>query len=83
MRSAFGMLFQSRKFWITVWDVLVSLALYFGAKYLGGGAFEDIKFVIITLQAVVLMLIYTIAKEDVALTNAATWLPDEFKDEEE
>jgi hypothetical protein len=82
MRSAFGMLFQSRKFWLTFLDVVISTALYFGAKYAGAGVFEDIQWLLLAYQPMFVMLIYTIAKEDVALTEAAGWLPDEYKDEE-
>ncbi len=63
-------LLQSRKFWIVVLDVLVSTALFFGAKYIAPAAFDDIKFVIGVLQAPVLLLItaYTV-QNSVALAN--------------
>ena len=55
-------LWKSRKFWIVVLDVLVSSALFFGAKYIAPSTFDDIKFVIGILQAPILLLIaaYTV-----------------------
>ena len=63
-------LLKSRKFWIVVLDVVVSCALFFGAKYIAPAAFDDIKFVIGVLQAPVLLLItaYTV-QNSVALAN--------------
>ncbi len=64
-------LLKSRKFWIVVLDVVVSTALFFGAKYIAPAAFDDIKFVIGVLQAPVLLLIaaYTV-QNSVALANS-------------
>ena len=50
-------LWKSRKFWIVVLDVLVSSALYFGAKYMAPEAFADVSFLIKIIQAPVLLLI--------------------------
>ncbi len=57
-------LLRSRKFLVLVLDTVVSLVLYFSAKYLAAGAVEDIKTVILALQPVVLVLIGAIAYED-------------------
>jgi hypothetical protein len=55
-------LLRSRKFWLLVFDVVVSSVLFFGAKYIAPIAFGDIKFIIGVLQAPVLFLItaYTV-----------------------
>ena len=57
-------LLKSRKFLVLVLDTVVSLVLYFSAKYLAAGAVEDIKTVIVSLQPVALVLIGAIAYED-------------------
>ncbi len=57
-------LLKSRKFLVMLLDTVVSLVLYFSAKYLAAGAVEDIKTVIVALQLVVLVLIGAIAYED-------------------
>ena len=64
-------LWKSRKFWIVVLDVIVSSALFFGAKYIAPEAFDEVKFVIGVLQAPVLLLItaYTV-QNSVAIANA-------------
>lgn len=64
-------LLRSRKFLTVSLDAIATLVLYFGAKYLGDSIAEDIKLVILVLQAPVLMLIYTIAQEDIATTEAS------------
>ncbi len=62
--NPFQALLKSRKFLVLVLDTVVSLVLYFSAKYLAAGAVEDIKTVILALQPVVLVLIGAIAYED-------------------
>ena len=62
-------LWKSRKFWIVVLDVVVSSALFFGAKYIAPAAFADVKFVIGVLQAPVLMLIGAITVQNVKLAE--------------
>jgi hypothetical protein len=57
-------LLKSRKFLVLTLDTVLSLVLYFSAKYLAPGAVEDIKTVIVALQPVALMLIASIAYED-------------------
>ena len=62
--NPFQALLKSRKFLVLLLDTVVSLVLYFSAKYLAAGAVEDIKTVILALQPVVLVLIGAIACED-------------------
>jgi len=57
------MLWNSKEFWTVVVDLVVSAALYFGAKYLGEGEFADLKWVIAALQPVVALLIAHFAVE--------------------
>lgn len=56
-------LLKLKEFWTVVVDLVVSLAIYFGGKYLAPGAFEDLKFVILALQPVVALLIAVFASE--------------------
>lgn len=67
--NPFSSLLHSRKFWLLILDVIVSLSLYFVGKY-AQMAYEDVKLIILTLQPVFLMIIYAIATEDVATTKA-------------
>ena len=62
--NPFQALLKSRKFLVLLLDTVVSLVLYFSAKYLAAGAVEDIKTVILALQPVALVLIGAIAYED-------------------
>ena len=57
-------LFKSRKFWLMVTDLVVSLTLFFVGKYTSPELFEDIKFVIAALQPVIITVIGAIAYED-------------------
>lgn len=70
--DAFRMLAQSRKFWVMVLDVLISLVLYFVTKY-AGGYLDDVKYVILALQPVVWVVIFAIAKDNTteAMARAA------------
>ena len=45
-----------REFWTIVVDLIVSAALYFGAKYLAPDAFDDLKWAIAALQPVAAFL---------------------------
>ena len=63
-------LFHSRKFLLLLFDVLVSLVLYFCNKYLPAAIFEDVDFVILALQPVVIAVIVAIAWEDAAYKRA-------------
>ena len=55
----------SRKFWALMLDVVISIVLYFVGKYGTPSVYEDIKFLIAALQPVFVMLIASIAYEDV------------------
>jgi len=59
-------LFYSRKFMVLLLDVIISTILYFVGKYSVSSIADDIGFLIGSYQPVILMMIYTIAQEDVA-----------------
>jgi hypothetical protein len=59
-------LFRSRKFWLAVSDVVVSLVTYFVGKYLDPKASADILFLIGSLQPVWLLVIGSIVVQNVA-----------------
>lgn len=63
MTNPWKLLLRSRKFWLMVLDTVISLVVFFVAKY-AAVALEDIKFLIAALQPVFVMLIYSIAYED-------------------
>jgi hypothetical protein len=63
-------LLKSRKFWITIWDVLISTGTYFITQYAAPTVGKDILWVIGAWQPVVMMLIYSIALEDAATKSA-------------
>jgi len=57
-------------------DTVISLVLYFAARYLAPDIVGDIKFVIAALQPVVVVLINSIAKEDAARLSNPSFRPD-------
>ena len=59
-------LLRSRKFWLLVLDLVLSLVLYFTGKYAGGGAAEDTKVVIGAIQPLFIAVIVGITVEDAA-----------------
>ena len=59
-------IFKSRKFWITVTDLVVSTAAYFITKYVAPQTGNDILWLIGAWQPVVIALITGIAVEDAA-----------------
>ena len=64
-------LLYSRKFLILVCDVVIpSIVLYFVGKYGSAGLYDDVKFLILALQPVVLAVIAALAWEDVATKRA-------------
>lgn len=65
----------SRKFWITVVDLVVSTATYFVTKYLAPGTGNDILWVIGSWQPVIIALITGIAVEDAAEKSAIITTP--------
>lgn len=58
-------LLSSRRFWLMLVDVIVSILLH----YLGG---SDMKFLIITIQPVVITVIVAYTIDDAVETNAAS-----------
>jgi len=64
-------LLKSRKFWITVFDVVVSTITFFGSKYLSPDIAENVLWLIAAWQPVIVMLIAGIAIEDAAAKGAA------------
>ena len=59
-------LFTSRKFWLMVADVVVSVASYFITKYASPEMTKDVLFMIGALQPVVLLVIASITVQNVA-----------------
>jgi hypothetical protein len=57
-------LWKSRKFWLMILDLVISLVLFFGAKYLMPNTFDDVKFLVAAIQPVFAFLIASIAYED-------------------
>lgn len=68
--NPFSALVKSRKFWIMILDLVVSLTTFFFAKYASPDAQEITKFVILALQPVFLVVIGSIAAEDISLNVA-------------
>jgi hypothetical protein len=58
-------IFKSRKFWIMVCDTVVSLVTYFVGRYLNPASVKDILFLIGALQPVILLVIASIAVQNV------------------
>ena len=65
-------LLYSRKFMVLLLDVIVSTILYFVGKYSVSGIADDIGFLIGSYQPVALLMILTIAQEDVAKIKNGT-----------
>ena len=59
-------LLRSRKFWVLIVDVAVSLVAYFSGKYAGPEVAEDVGFLILSLQPVFVAVIVGIFVEDAA-----------------
>lgn len=81
MVDSFKMLWTSRKFLILLLDTIISIVLYFGAKYASPLLFEDMKWFILVMQPIAVAVVYSIAKEDAALAIAASTIgPDGLRD---
>jgi hypothetical protein len=65
-------IFKSRKFWLAVLDLVITLALYFTSKYAPMAA-EDVKIVILAIQPVFVTLIAGIAAEDAAALKSGIY----------
>jgi len=72
MNPAKGLI-QSRKFWILMLDVVISLITYFVTKYASPMYAEDVLFFIGAMQPVFIALIAGIAWEDSAAKRAGTF----------
>lgn len=66
-------LFKSRKFWLMVLDLVISMALFFVSKY-APSAFEDTKFLIGAIQPLFVVVIGGIALEDAAAKQNGNFL---------
>ena len=60
----FSHLIRTRKFQILAFDSVMSIALFFLAKYGTPSLLEDVKFIIVILQPAVMMAMGSIAYED-------------------
>lgn len=65
-QNPFLALLRSRKFWLMILDLVVSLTTYFVAKYVAPEASKDVLMVIGALQPVFVVIIGAIAYEDAA-----------------
>lgn len=59
-------LLQSRRFWLMVIDLIISLVLYFTGKYATPQANDDIRFLIAAIQPVFLTIITAITVQSIA-----------------
>jgi hypothetical protein len=62
-------IWKSRRFWVSILDIVITLSLYFVAKYVPG-AIDDVKFVMLALQPLALALIIAYTVEDINLIKA-------------
>lgn len=65
-------LLKSRKFWLMVVDVVISIASYMVTHYVAPENQELALYLIVTLQPVVVAVIGGIALEDAATKNATS-----------
>ena len=79
-------LLQSRKFWLMVVNVVVSLITYFVTKYVNPEAAKDVLFLIGALQPVVIAVIASITvqniehiKADERLKSEKFWAAEDVK----
>jgi len=63
-------LFTSRKFWLMVADVVVSVGSYFVTKYASPELTKDVLFLIGALQPVILLVIGSLTVQNVAEIKA-------------
>ena len=64
--TAWGSLIKSRKFWLMMFDLILSVTIYFVTKYVGPPIADDALFLIGAVQAPILFLIMGITVEDSA-----------------
>ena len=67
-------LVKSRKFWMAVLDMVVSLGLYFAGKYALPEISTDINVVVVGIQPVLILIIVNYTIED-AIIRAHTYMP--------
>jgi len=60
-------LLQSRRFWTALLDALISITLFVVSNYLSPQDQSTVKFIVLTLQPVILALIISYTTETVAL----------------
>lgn len=65
---------------MAIMDVVISFVTYFVAKY-AAPALDDVKFVILGLQPVIMMLIYTYGNDSVARIRANALIKSAGKDD--
>jgi hypothetical protein len=70
--NPFKALLMSRKFWMTILDLVVSATIYFVGKYAAPQFAEDVKYIVAAIQPVFLVIIGSIAWEDAAEKGATT-----------
>ena len=64
--TAWGSLIKSRKFWLMMFDLIVSVTVFFVTKYAGPAYADDALFLIGVVQAPILFVIMGITVEDAA-----------------
>ena len=64
--SPWQLLIKSRKFWLVLFDLVLSVSIYFVTKYAGPAYADDALFLIGVMQAPILFLITGITVEDAA-----------------
>ena len=80
--NPFSALLRSRKFWLMVLDLVISLATYFVTKYVNPELSKDVLFVIAGMQPVFITIIGAIAYEDAANVRASAdgQISESYKD---
>ena len=68
--NPFAALAHSRKFWLMMLDLGISLAIFFITKYAAPSMAEDALYIIATIQPVFVFVIGGIALEDAAAKRA-------------
>jgi len=63
-------LFQQRRFVTMLLDLILSMVLFFGAKYIAPSAFEDIKTVILAIQPIFLSIVAAYTVDNAQLNKA-------------
>ena len=63
-------IWKSRKFWIMVVDVVVSLVTYFVGRYVSPEAGKDIMTIVLSLQPIIISVVVSITVQNVAGINA-------------